>query len=163
MRLFVALFVSLSLHAQQQLARDIFKQLIEINTTDSVGDNTRAAEAMAARFREAGYPASDIQVLAPQPRKGNLVVYALGGRSMRRGSLDGREAFALWVADEFTLTRGSTGGLGAIQGEQQRQWSSGKSVACRLTVAAVRGAKAEIASGPAEFIGADGSHRSNAT
>ena len=34
-----------------QTAHDIFKQLIEINTTDSVGDNTRAAEAIAARFR----------------------------------------------------------------------------------------------------------------
>jgi hypothetical protein len=51
--------------SQQQLARDIFKQLIEINTTDSIGDNTGAAEAMAARFRTAGFPERDIQVLAP--------------------------------------------------------------------------------------------------
>ena len=55
-------------------AREIFKQLIEINTTDSVGDNTKAAEAMAARFSAVGYPAADIQVLAPVARKGNLVV-----------------------------------------------------------------------------------------
>src|SRR5471030_3007820 len=78
MRLWPALLVALPLFAQptphQQLARDIFKQLIEINTTDSVGDNTRAAEAMAARFREAGYAESDIRLLAPAPRKGNLVV-----------------------------------------------------------------------------------------
>src|SRR4051794_16399961 len=60
--------------SEQQLARDIFKQLIEINTTDSTGDNTRAAEAMAVRFRQAGYPESDIHVLGPRPRKGNLVV-----------------------------------------------------------------------------------------
>src|SRR5580700_8774109 len=59
---------------QQTLARDIFKQLIEINTTNSVGDNTRAAEAMATRFREAGYPESDVQVLAPAPKKGNVVI-----------------------------------------------------------------------------------------
>jgi acetylornithine deacetylase/succinyl-diaminopimelate desuccinylase-like protein len=59
---------------QQTVARDIFKQLIEINTTNSVGDNTRAAEALAARFREAGYPESDIHVLVPVPKKGNLVV-----------------------------------------------------------------------------------------
>ena len=32
-------------------AREIFKQLVEINTTDSVGDTVKAAEAMAARFR----------------------------------------------------------------------------------------------------------------
>src|SRR5262245_56972778 len=44
----------------QQLTRDIYKQLIEINTTDSVGNTTVAAEAMAARFRAAGFPAADI-------------------------------------------------------------------------------------------------------
>lgn len=55
------------------LARDIFRELIEINTTDSVGDNTAAAEAMASRLRDAGFPASDLHILAPAPRKGNLV------------------------------------------------------------------------------------------
>jgi len=45
------------------LALDIFKQLIEINTTDSVGNVTTAAEAMAQRFRDAGFPESDIHVL----------------------------------------------------------------------------------------------------
>src|SRR5580700_6257496 len=59
---------------QQQLARDIFKQLVEINTTDSVGDNTQAAEAVATRFRAAGFPESDLRVLGPVPKKGNLVV-----------------------------------------------------------------------------------------
>jgi acetylornithine deacetylase/succinyl-diaminopimelate desuccinylase-like protein len=61
-----------------RLARDIFKELIEINTTDSVGDNTKAAEAMAARLRAAGLPADDIKVLAPAPRKGNLVARLRG-------------------------------------------------------------------------------------
>ena len=59
--------------ATNHLARDIFKQLIEINTTDSVGSTTVAAEAMAKRLRDAGFPASDIQVLGPNDRKGNLV------------------------------------------------------------------------------------------
>ena len=36
----------------KQLARDIFKQLIEINTTDSVGNVTTAAEAMAKRLQD---------------------------------------------------------------------------------------------------------------
>jgi acetylornithine deacetylase/succinyl-diaminopimelate desuccinylase-like protein len=53
--------------AHHQLAREIFKQLIEINTTDSIGDNTRAAEAMAARFREAGYAEGDVRILTPAP------------------------------------------------------------------------------------------------
>jgi acetylornithine deacetylase/succinyl-diaminopimelate desuccinylase-like protein len=55
------------------LAREIFKQLIEINTTDSVGSTTVAAEAMAQRLRDAGYPAGDIFVGGPNERKGNLV------------------------------------------------------------------------------------------
>jgi len=60
--------------ATNQLAHDIFKQLIEINTTDSVGNTTVAAEAMAKRLRDAGYPDSDIFLGGPNPRKGNLVV-----------------------------------------------------------------------------------------
>ena len=61
------------LTATNQLARDIYKQLIEINTTDSVGNNTTAAEAMAKRLRDAGYPESDLYIGGPNPRKGNLV------------------------------------------------------------------------------------------
>src|SRR5215470_13385518 len=60
--------------ATRQLAHDIFKQLIEINTTDSVGSVTAASEAMAQRFRDAGFPDSDIQVLGPNDRKKNVVV-----------------------------------------------------------------------------------------
>ncbi len=64
--------------ATNKLARDIYKQLIEINTTDSVGSTTVAAEAMAQRLRNAGYPASDVQVMGPNPRKGNLVARLRG-------------------------------------------------------------------------------------
>ena len=53
-------------------AREIFKELIEINTTDSVGSTTKAADAMAARLKAAGF--TDVQVLGPDPRKGNLVL-----------------------------------------------------------------------------------------
>jgi acetylornithine deacetylase/succinyl-diaminopimelate desuccinylase-like protein len=59
--------------ATKQLARDIFNQLIEINTTDSAGSTTVAAEAMAKRLRDAGFPADDIYVGGPNARKGNLV------------------------------------------------------------------------------------------
>ncbi|HWS71083.1 MAG TPA: peptidase M20, partial [Thermoanaerobaculia bacterium] len=57
----------------RQLIRDIYKQLVEINTTDSIGNTTTAAEAMAARLKAAGFPERDLQVLGPNPRKGNLV------------------------------------------------------------------------------------------
>jgi acetylornithine deacetylase/succinyl-diaminopimelate desuccinylase-like protein len=65
------------------LVRDIYKELIELNTTDSVGDNTAAAEAMAARLKAAGLPEGDVQVLVPRPRKGNLVA-RLRGTGKRR-------------------------------------------------------------------------------
>ena len=48
--------------AEQAALREIYRELVEINTTDSVGDNTRAAEAMAARLLAAGFPAADVQV-----------------------------------------------------------------------------------------------------
>jgi acetylornithine deacetylase/succinyl-diaminopimelate desuccinylase-like protein len=92
-------------------AREILKQLIEINTTDSSGDNTKAAEAMAARFRDAGYPAADVQVLTPVARKGNLVVRLRGSGGANGpkpvlfiGHLDVVEAKRDdWSFDPFTL------------------------------------------------------------
>ena len=91
---------------EQKAAREIFKQLIEINTTDSVGDNTRAAEAMAARFRAGGFAESDIQLLGPVARKGNLVVRFRGTGPARPllfiGHLDVVEARREdWPADPF--------------------------------------------------------------
>jgi acetylornithine deacetylase/succinyl-diaminopimelate desuccinylase-like protein len=59
--------------ATKQLSHDIFRELIEINTTDSVGSTTVAAQAMAKRLLDGGFPASDVQVLGPNDRKGNLV------------------------------------------------------------------------------------------
>jgi hypothetical protein len=44
-----------TLSPHQKLAREVYKQLVEINTVDSVGSTTRAAEAMAVRFRAAGF------------------------------------------------------------------------------------------------------------
>src|SRR5262245_66277117 len=67
-----------TLAPHQQLLRDIYQELIEINTTNSVGDNTKAAEAMARRLLDAGFPAGDVKVLAHVPRKGNLVVRLRG-------------------------------------------------------------------------------------
>ena len=61
------------------LAREIYAQLVEINTTDSVGDNTAAAQAMAKRLREAGFPEQDLQLIVPHERKGNLVARLRGG------------------------------------------------------------------------------------
>src|SRR2546423_14913896 len=60
--------------ADRALARDVFKQLIEINTTDSLGNTPRAARAMARRLLAAGFPAADVRVLiGPDATHGNLV------------------------------------------------------------------------------------------
>jgi acetylornithine deacetylase/succinyl-diaminopimelate desuccinylase-like protein len=58
---------------QQQAAYDIYKELIEIDTTTATGDTGRAAEAMAARLKGAGFPDADVHAFSPAPRKGNLV------------------------------------------------------------------------------------------
>jgi acetylornithine deacetylase/succinyl-diaminopimelate desuccinylase-like protein len=53
----------------------LFKQLIEINTTDtSLGNVTAGTTAMQKRFLDAGFPTSDVHLLGPDPRKQNLVV-----------------------------------------------------------------------------------------
>ena len=69
--------------ATRGLARDIFQQLIEINTTDSVGSTTVAAQAMAKRLLDAGFPSADVQVLGPNERKGNLVARLHGSGASR--------------------------------------------------------------------------------
>jgi acetylornithine deacetylase/succinyl-diaminopimelate desuccinylase-like protein len=61
-------------NATDQVARAVFKQLIEINTTDSVGNVTTAAEAMATRLREAGFADKDVIVAGLVEKKKNVVV-----------------------------------------------------------------------------------------
>ena len=64
--------------ATRQLAHDDFKQLIEINSTDSIGSTTAVAEAMRQRLLDAGFAPADVVVLGPNPRKGNLVARLRG-------------------------------------------------------------------------------------
>src|SRR4051812_8924552 len=73
-----ALLRAEALTPQQQLAFDIYKELVEIDTTTATGDTKRAAEAMAARLRAGGFAEGDAQVLSPAPRKGNLVARLRG-------------------------------------------------------------------------------------
>src|SRR3989475_7344352 len=90
----------------KQLSHDIFKQLIEINTTDSVGNVTTAAEAMAARLRDGGFSESDIKVAGPNERKKNLVARFRGTGKRKPilfiGHLDVVEALRSdWTTDPF--------------------------------------------------------------
>ena len=59
--------------SDNQLVRDLLRELIEIDTTHSTGSTGKAAEAMAARLRAAGFAPSDVQVLGPRPQRANLV------------------------------------------------------------------------------------------
>jgi acetylornithine deacetylase/succinyl-diaminopimelate desuccinylase-like protein len=90
----------------KQLSREIFKQLIEINTTDSVGSTTVAAQAMAQRLLDAGFPKEDVVVLGPNDRKGNLVARFRGTGQAKPilfiGHLDVVEALRSdWTTDPF--------------------------------------------------------------
>jgi len=64
-------------------ARDLFKELIEINTTESSGSTLKAAQAMAAHLKRAGFPDSDVVVIQQTDRKGNLIA-RLRGRNVTR-------------------------------------------------------------------------------
>jgi acetylornithine deacetylase/succinyl-diaminopimelate desuccinylase-like protein len=95
--------------AQREL-REIYKELVEINTTDSVGSCTEAAQALAARLKAAGLPAQDVQVIVPPggPKKGNLVARYRGTGAkkplMLLGHLDVVEAKREdWQRDPFRL------------------------------------------------------------
>src|SRR5579871_1774803 len=99
-----------SLRAQSEppdpLAREIFQQLIEINTTDSVGNVTTAAEAMATRLHDAGFTGNDLIVAGPDDRKKNLVarIHGTGERKpiLFIGHLDVVEARREdWTTDPF--------------------------------------------------------------
>jgi acetylornithine deacetylase/succinyl-diaminopimelate desuccinylase-like protein len=74
---------SQTLTPQKQFAHDVYKELIEINTVTPTGDTGKAADAMAVRFRAAGFPESDVQVFRPAPRKGNLVVRLRGTGALK--------------------------------------------------------------------------------
>ncbi|HUK67418.1 MAG TPA: M20/M25/M40 family metallo-hydrolase [Streptosporangiaceae bacterium] len=96
--------------ADRRLAREIFKELIEINTTHAYG-STAAATAVRDRLLSGGFPAADVVLIAPpeHPTKGNVVVRLRGaGKSppvLFIGHLDVVEARAEdWTFDPFKLT-----------------------------------------------------------
>ena len=60
--------------ADQRLAREIYKEMIEVKSGFSTGATTPIAESVAARFKAAGFPASDIFVGGAIPTKGNVIV-----------------------------------------------------------------------------------------
>ncbi len=89
-----------------QEARSILKELIEIDSTDSVGSVTAAAETMAKQLLAAGFPEKDVVVAGPNNRKKNMVA-RFRGMGKRKpilfiGHLDVVEAKRTdWTTDPF--------------------------------------------------------------
>ncbi len=91
----------------QRSGRDIFRELIEINTSATMG-STKAAEAMAARLKAVGFPENEIELVGPQPQHMNLVVRYRGNGTLRPVlficHLDVVEALPKdWSFDPFTF------------------------------------------------------------
>jgi acetylornithine deacetylase/succinyl-diaminopimelate desuccinylase-like protein len=90
-------------------ARALLKELVEINTTESVGSTLAASEAMARHLRAAGFPAGDVVVTPITERKGNLVVRLRGRNTGKKPILllshhDVVEADARdWTLPPFTF------------------------------------------------------------
>jgi acetylornithine deacetylase/succinyl-diaminopimelate desuccinylase-like protein len=96
--------------ADQQLARDMLKTLVEIDTTHAKG-STDAARAIQSWLLTAGFAAGDVTFIAPDdhPSKGNLIVRYRGGHPggavLFLGHLDVVEARPEdWSVDPFKLT-----------------------------------------------------------
>ncbi len=117
---------TMRLSPHQSMLRGIYQELIEINTTDSVGDTTKAAEAMAVRLRAAGFPEADVRVLVHpgNNRKGNLVARYRSANPKRKPLLllahidvvearkedwsDNLDPFKLTERDGYFYGRGTT-------------------------------------------------------
>lgn len=99
-----------TLSPNNQRARDIFEQLININTTGSSGSTTVAANAMAKWLTDAGLPAADVQVIGPAGSKNHNLVARYRGTGTSKpvlllAHIDVVEAKREdWSMDPFTLT-----------------------------------------------------------
>ncbi len=93
----------------QATFRALYKELVETNTTHSVGDCTLAAQRMAARLKTAGYADADLNVFSPEglPKDGGLIATLKGsgaGTLLLIAHLDVVEAKREdWVREPFTL------------------------------------------------------------
>jgi acetylornithine deacetylase/succinyl-diaminopimelate desuccinylase-like protein len=70
-----------TLTPNQAEAREIFRELIETNTSYKEGSTTPAARAIANRFLAAGFPATDVQILGPAGDKDSSVIVRMQGTS----------------------------------------------------------------------------------
>ena len=99
------------LRADQTAFRDLYKELVETNTTLSAGSCTLAAERLGTRLQAAGYTAADITLFATpeHPKEGGIVAILHGSDRKAKailllGHLDVVEARREdWTRDPFKL------------------------------------------------------------
>jgi acetylornithine deacetylase/succinyl-diaminopimelate desuccinylase-like protein len=93
----------------QQLAHDILKQLVEINTTSDVIGTEQSAKAIQQRLLAAGYTADDVQIMGPDAKHTNVFI-RLRGRSSDKPILMIAHQDVVparredWSFDPFTFT-----------------------------------------------------------
>ncbi|MBV8553785.1 MAG: M20/M25/M40 family metallo-hydrolase [Acidobacteriaceae bacterium] len=95
--------------ADRQLARDIFKQIVEIKSGYTTGATTPVAEAIAARLKAEGFPDPDIFVGGAIPTKANVIVRYHGTGARKPILLLAHEDVVEarredWSLDPFTFT-----------------------------------------------------------
>jgi len=94
---------------EQQLAHDVLKQLVEINTTSDVVGTEQAAKAIQQRLLAAGFSADDAQVMGPDAKHSNVFI-RLRGRSSAKPILMIAHLDVVparredWSVDPFTFT-----------------------------------------------------------
>jgi acetylornithine deacetylase/succinyl-diaminopimelate desuccinylase-like protein len=103
--------VNAEIRPDQAAFRDLYKELVETNTTLSAGSCTLAAERMAARLKAAGFKDDDIRLFSvpEHPKEGGLVATLAGKDPKAKAILllahiDVVEAKrADWTRDPFVL------------------------------------------------------------
>lgn len=107
----ITLTAQATLTPDQREAREIFRELIEINSSYKGGSTTPVARAIATRFLAAGFPAKDVIVIGPAGDKDSSVIVRWPGTSKTRkpillmAHIDVVEALRSdWSLDPFTLT-----------------------------------------------------------
>ena len=72
-----------SAESERLLAREIYKEMVEINSGYTTGATTPVAEAVARRLKAAGFADADVFVGGAIPTKANLVVRYRGSGKLR--------------------------------------------------------------------------------
>ena len=105
----VSAFAQQSLTPDQQLAHDVLKQLVEINTTSDVIGTEKSAKAIQQRLLAAGFPQDDVQIMGPDAKHSNVFIRLRGQSSEKPILMIAHQDVVParredWTFDPFTFT-----------------------------------------------------------